>query len=386
MSLSRIIVTPLSTLLASHASGHEDGNCTFVEDVSPAGQYCRRTPFQMDVAELEADQVDLLASYLGHERQNYDAVRHVVLHDAIVTGQGSVITSDLRLIRESAAEFVAHGVAPTNFSDLKEDSLSLDIEDVRYIERPSLLVKRPWYRNYGHWLVDGAALLALAWKMNLPPNWQIVVGDLNGSAMHSVLRQTLEILAPGIDVVEHRDGEIWKFKELHYISPVSIPPLFKLPESLEGLRSIFLHTQLPKIRSQRGIFVTRGPMPSRRLGNESEIVEICRSFGMSVVSPESMPIADQAQLFRNSQVVVGVKGASLTNTLFCRPSVHVIALSPGDFPDPFFWDVVAQYGGGYSEIFGRISSRSSQQGGNPFSIDPEIFRAILGRCMQDRAF
>ncbi|WP_459677992.1 glycosyltransferase family 61 protein [Acidisoma sp. 7E03] len=353
----------------------------FVEDVSPGGRYSRRSPVAMDVTELEPDQQDLLASYLAHEIQEYGPLRHVVLRDAIVTGQGSVVTANHRLVRESAAEFLAHGVTPTNFQSTGEARLSINLEGVRRIETPALLVKRPWYRNYGHWLVDGAALLSLAWKLELPADWQIVIGDLGPCALRSVVHQTTSALAPGIVMVEHRDDEIWQFDELHYVSPLSVPPLYKSPESLSYLRAAFLHSQLSKIQSHPGFFITRGASSVRRLVNEDNIASICERSGLSVLAPESVSLADQARLFRSARVIVGVKGASLTNALFCKSSARVVALSPGDFPDPFFWDLVAQHDVGYSEIFGSIAQRSLRQGSNAFSVDPTKFSRLLELSM-----
>jgi capsular polysaccharide biosynthesis protein len=122
---------------------------------------------------------------------------------------------------------------------------------------------------------------------------------------------------------------------------------------------------------------------ARRLINENEIAAICQSLGLRVVSPESMSLRDQAILFRSCCTIVGVKGASLTNALFCAPSTHVVALSPGDFPDPFFWDVVAQQGGAYSEMFGKVTEHCGRQGGNPFYINPNKFGAVLQNCLAE---
>jgi capsular polysaccharide biosynthesis protein len=346
--------------------------------------YRRKLPFRVDAAEIDPDQRPWIEAYFVQDTADSDNVLHLRIANALVVGQGTVIAGETCLIRESAAEFLAHGNTPDGMVQLEDGGFALKTPPTVVVEKPSLLLKRPWYRNYGHWLVDNAALLSLASHLTLPGEWQIVTGRYVGG-LQAIVRETLEILAPGVAVIEHPDDEAWRFTELHYVSPVHIPPLFKLPVSLACLRAQILCGRLADGMPRRAIYVMREPHAPRKLWNEDAVIALCEEFGIEVVSPERMSLRDQAGLFYRASLVVGVKGAGLTNALFCTPRAHVIALSPGDFPDPFFWDLVGQFGGNYSEIFGALVSRDGAQSENPFAIDVDRLRAVLTACLADIA-
>jgi capsular polysaccharide biosynthesis protein len=354
----------------------------YLEDLAALPAYRRKLPFRIDATEIDSDQRPWVEAYFAQDIAESDSVRHLRIANALVVGQGTVIAGETCLIRESAAEFLAHGDTPDGLVRLEEGGFAPKTPTNVVIEKPSLLLKRPWYRNYGHWVVDNAALLSLAGRLTLPGEWQIVTGRYDGG-LQAIVRETLEILAPGVAVIEHPDDEAWRFAELHYVSPVHIPPLFKLPEGLACLRAQILRGRLADGTPRRAIYVMREAHERRKLANEDAVVALCQEFGIEVVSPERMSLRDQAGLFHRASLVVGVKGAGLTNALFCTPRAHVIVLSPADFPDPFFWDLVGQFGGNYSEIFGALVGRDCGQSENPFTIDISRLRAILTACLAD---
>jgi hypothetical protein len=354
-----------------------------IETLAQQGRYFRRAPFCVDISEIDPAQEGLVKAYFASKDQEHRAVQHVVLRNATLVGQGTVITSSSELIRESAAEFLAHGKTPDGLiASSSGGFVTKDMPEV-FVEAPSLLVKRPWYGNYGHWIVDSAALCAMAARLSLPPRWQAIVGRQAGAVMRKIVTDTTDLLLPSVAVLEHPDDQLWHFEELHYVTPIHVPPLFKLPEGLACLRSLFLRNDLSHARKRNAIYVTRGAAATRKLANEAEVVALCNQLDIAVVSPEKMSIHAQANLFHQAHLVLGVKGAALTNALFCNPRTHVVAMSPADFPDPFFWDLVSLSGVGYSEIFGRTTSHGLPQGQNGFAIDIPKLRKILELCLDD---
>jgi capsular polysaccharide biosynthesis protein len=382
--LQAIHVATIAQLLSGEPDIAAPVGLTYLEDLAESSAYRRKVPFRIDAVEIDSDQRPFIDAYFAQDVAYSDNVQHLRIANALVVGQGTVIAGESCLIRESAAEFLAHGNTPDSLVRLEEGGFALKTPPELIVEKPSLLLKRPWYRNYGHWLVDSAALLSLASRLTLPGDWQIVTGRYDGG-IRAIVRETLEILAPGVAVIEHPDDQAWRFAELHYVSPVHIPPLFKLPEGLACLRAQILRGRLADGTPRRAIYVRREAHARRKLWNEDAIIALCQEFGIEIVSPERMSLRDQAGLFHRASLVVGVKGAGLTNTLFCTPRAHVVALSPADFPDPFFWDLVGQFGVNYSEIFGAVVSRERAQAENPFMIDVGRLRTILTACLADIA-
>jgi capsular polysaccharide biosynthesis protein len=343
----------------------------------PAGQYRRRPPTFVETTHLQPRFAAPLAAYHEAVQQRYDPLRHILLRGALVAGQGSVVTAAGGLVRESALEFLAHGRTPDGLAGEPDAELRLAIPATRHIERPSVLVKRPWWRNFGHWLVDGAALVALLSLARLPTTTQLVIGAQESEDMRAVVADTLAAIAPAMPVVAMPDDEAWSFAALHYVTPVHVPPACKLPESIACLRAMMLRNQLTTRLGGQRIFVTRAAGATRRLENQAELLAVAGRHGFEAVELEALPMAEKLRRFHEAEIVAGVKGAGLANMVFCRPTASAIVLSSGDFIDPFFWDIAGQGMRKYAEVFGPLVSSDLPQSHNSFWIDPAYFEAAL---------
>jgi capsular polysaccharide biosynthesis protein len=356
-----------------------------VENLCEGGAYVQRLPFRLDIGALDAPHWPAFDPYFSNTVSTFDPIRHLAFKDALVVGQGSVVTRDFCLVSESAYEFIADDRVPDGLIDAGAGRFALETEPSITIDRSTLLLKRPWNANYGHWLVDSAAMLALGAGLTLPPGWQLAIGRQDSPAMQRIVRQTLDIVAPGVDIIELPDDEIWRFSDLHYVTPIHVPLKYMVPAALSALRALVLRDRLANEGPRRGIYVTRGEHGSRQLRNEDEVIALCRDLGLDIVRPEASTLVEQARLFRQASLVVGVKGAALTNSLFCSSGTHLVVLSPGDFPDPFYWDLTAPAGIGYSEIFGVPQSRDRLTGHNAFTVSVAGLRTILEACLTDLA-
>jgi capsular polysaccharide biosynthesis protein len=313
---------------------------------------------------------------LAKTRQSYDPVRIFSFRDALVIGQGAVITRNGSLVEESCWEFFANQLIPNNLSQSEPGEFTLAHRIDKHIEAPSLLLKRPWWQNFGHWLVDAATLLALLGETNRLSDAQIIIGRHEDPVMRGIVFETLTILAPDCTVVEHRDSEVWLCSELHYVSPVHMAGEYKVPASIQAFRKRFVPPQRTSSVRKR-LFLSRPAARRRNLENQDEIVAIAKEFGFQQFDPANYPLSEQARIFASCEAIVGVKGAAFTNLMFSNPPASALLLSPGDWPDLFFWDICSQLGIDYGEIFGAPIDCGFGQGQNPFSIDPEEFRRAL---------
>jgi capsular polysaccharide biosynthesis protein len=301
-----------------------------------------------------------------------------------VAGQGSVITSDGVLIWESASEFLAHGRTPDGLRQVGYNRWQLENTPVRRIDRPCLLVKRPWFRNFGHWLVDCATLLAIFGDDVRSFGWTIVTGVYDDPMMDRIVRETLTLLTPGAPVLQQPDNEAWQFADLHYAMPVHVPPQFKLPAAIRRLRELVFEAQdisrdTPLTRPTR-FYLSRHDTGARRVVNEADLGPVLSRFGFETMYLKGSSLSDQALLFRNAEAILGVKGAALANVMFCKPSCSVMILSPADFPDPFFWDIAGQLELRYAELFGDVTT-CRQSGLNDFVVDPVALARMIGAVL-----
>jgi hypothetical protein len=366
------LVSTERLLATNNASGVLD-----VHALAGPGSYARPAPRAMNTVFLEEDLRGAMRQILLNTEQAYGPLCAVTFKDAHVVGQGSVVTRDNYLIRDSALEFLAGGRVPDGFTQSPAGELAVQCRSLRHIEGPALLLKRPWWRNYGHWLIDSAALFALIARTPMPRDCKLIVGKQGNPAMRKLVMESLTAIAHPVFVLEHPDDERWCVQELIYPAPVHVPPLFKHPDGLAALRDSVLRKSDGAMTAGRRLYVTRGNHPARRLVNEDDVIALARKAGFEVVRPELYSLREQASLFRSAEYVVGVKGAALANLIFCRPGASVLVLSPGDFVDPFFWDLSAHAGMQYSELFGKLVSHDKPRSHNAFEIDLDAFAAIL---------
>jgi len=344
------------------------------------GRYLRRE------ARLLSSSPDIQANHqkrYGSQVEEYPPIYRAVFRDATTTGEGTLILRDSSLINDSCWEVFAQGGVPTGLQRLPNGDLVRAANPSRRIETPSLLLKRPYGGNYGHWLVDSAAILALIGALSLPRELQIVVGASGDNRMRNIIREALGILAPAFPVVEHPDNETWEFAELHYVMPLSKTPLFKLPQALAALRSLILASSQPRSHGRK-IFIDRGREWRRSIENEAELRDACREVGFEFVKPENLSLRAQAELFNEARVIVGMKGAALTNLLFCASSASVIVLSPHSWVDAFFWDIAGQIGLKYIEILGPAEDNAKGPGEASFRIDRNLFAQALAETCGPR--
>ena len=370
--------------LISHKHMVETGNAAAVrrvEKLGPLGVYRRAAPVALDLSEVpEARQAAVAAAYARLE-QPFTFVRCLMLKDAMIVGQGSVVARDRSLVRDSAAEPLARGLAPAGFAqgDGRSGSAALRLlpARTRKVAMTSLLLQRPWWRDYRHWLLDSAATLALATRLTLPQPWQIVIGRPDSEAMRAVVQDTCARLAPGVPVVEHPDGEIWQCNDLLWVTPPHGAGPYHHPEGLGNLRALLLREHVAGPRPGRRLFITQGPHPVRRLDNEAELAALAAARGFEVADISALDLMAQARLFHGAAFVAGAAGPGLANLLFCPSGTDCLVLSPADWTDPGLWDVASQSGVGYRELAGRLTTARRAPGHNDFVIDPQKFVALL---------
>lgn len=91
----------------------------------------------------------------------------------------------------------------------------------------------------------------------------------------------------------------------------------------------FIARETPESGLPKRIYISRNDAQLRRVRNEGRIVSILEERGFQRVTLRGMPIAQQVQLFRQAEAVVGPHGAGLAHTAWCKPGTKVIEFFPG---------------------------------------------------------
>lgn len=352
--------------------------------LTEAGRYYRHQPCLVDATELEP----WGAQYhpLGdNSRQLTPQVVCYELQDARVTSQGCVITRDGHVVRESLGNLLQiEGLRVKGLRPLDErgEQFAQDLQPSRHVPGRSLLLKRAWWRNFGHWMLEAAAPLALMRERGaLSPDFRLVTGRFEEPAMITIVRATIDALWPWPEpaIEQHDDDEMVTFERLYYTTPVH-GYLCQDPAAVRALRSFMVPPPGPA--GPRGIFIDRQTR-LRRLVNQDEVRATCMAFGCHPVKPADYPLLEQVRLFREAEVIVGVKGSDFVNAMFCAPWARLVVLTPGDFPDPMVWDLSAHGPLNYFELYGGVTERVDVNGRNAFAISCEKLLAVMSlACAQ----
>jgi capsular polysaccharide biosynthesis protein len=360
-------------------SGAEQGGLIEAVPIVAAGSVARRPPVFINSRGVPPELRDRVNVAFAQKRSVHRELHLLSLAEVLVVGQGSVVVQangQYRLLRDSAREFLAHNLVPHGMEREEDEQFAVRQPVHRRLEQSCLLLQRPWSNNFGHWLVDQAMALSYLVHIGALPTSDIVVCKVNSSKLREIMLQTLAAILPGAIVHEHPDTEVWQFRQLNYIMPLHVPPMTKLPAALDYLREDLLAVPVPDVtRPRRFHIVRQGNM--RKLVNEPDIIALSAAYGFEAVSPERLPMAEQAALFNQAEAILGVKGAAMTNILFSKADCRVMIMSPGSFTDPFFWDIASTRGIAYAEIFGAVTTERASLGHNDFHVSVADVEAMI---------
>ena len=99
--------------------------------------------------------------------------------------------------------------------------------------------------------------------------------------------------------------------------------------AVESMRRDFFTESMPlPANPWRKIYVSRLGASARKMINEPELISQLGRLGFAVISAEKMGFLEQANAFRDAQIIVGAHGAGLVNSVFARPNSQIIELRP----------------------------------------------------------
>lgn len=107
------------------------------------------------------------------------------------------------------------------------------------------------------------------------------------------------------------------------------------------------------VHQKRRIYISREKANSRRIVNESEVLNILEKYGFEKVFLESLSITEQMQLFVSSEYVIAPHGAGLTNLVFCPQGTKVLEIFSPNYVSVSYWNICNQIGLDYYYLFGR---------------------------------
>jgi len=259
----------------------------------------------------------------------------------------AVITSDDRLLE-----------------DISIGSPSLIISSDRLpppvaIEGTVAFLAKNYCYNYYHWMFEFLPQIELLRRSGID------IGSIDKFAVNHCCfpfqRETVSLLGIPLEkIVETYNNHHIQARQLLVSSVIRESTKW----ACDFLRREFLNDSIIGLEKKQRIFISR--KQRRRVINEDELVAVLSKFGFKSIAPESLSVAEQVSLFANAEVVIGVHGAALTNTVFCSPGTKVIEIFAPDYVNPCYRKLSSQVGLGYWEFIGErvldLDSHNQQEG------------------------
>ncbi len=169
-----------------------------------------------------------------------------------------------------------------------------------------------------------------------------------------------------------------RVERLHVPDPANLAHVWTSPRQAETWQRIgrtFDRDGAGNGAGERRIYLSRRGNPARPLVEEAAVEARFAAAGFEIVRPETLPIAEQGRLARQSRVLAGCVGSQMYLSVFQRPGAHTLVLAPANF---FLADdhlIARAMGHDLSVAFGGDSAYRIPQG--PWSIDPAAVDALL---------
>jgi capsular polysaccharide biosynthesis protein len=133
---------------------------------------------------------------------------------------------------------------------------------------------------------------------------------------------------------------IWTPPKVNYkidelLLPSNVPSSSNFsPDDVKKLQSIYLNYKEKEQHNfgdkpvYEKILISRSRSKTRKILNESDLVNSLSQLGFKVLCLEDFSLWEQVHIFNNAKIVIGTHGAGLANILFMRPGTAVYELFP----------------------------------------------------------
>jgi hypothetical protein len=174
--------------------------------------------------------------------------------------------------------------------------------------------------GYYHWIVEVAPRLWIAREHM--DNAVFFVPDYMWNQWFYVKDVIKALGVKNIQIISN--NEKYLVKEL-IIATQTGGPLEYQADSLRGAIAL-LGEKNSKPKLKKWIYISRAKAKHRRVINEDELIPVLTNFGFEIVFFEELSWTKQIEICSQSEIMVGMHGAGLTNMVFMDPGSIVVEL------------------------------------------------------------
>ena len=240
---------------------------------------------------------------------------------------------------------------------------------------PYVLISKPGFRNYGHFLTDIAPKLVNLHRANL--GVVNLVLSAESKAFLPLVLKLVEKLDLKLNILFCPNGYCVSGEEIIYFSSVQKHNKYK-SKTLTEMRNLLLPASENGIASSpKKLLVLRKESESRSFSDIEAIVHVADNFGFFPIYPQDFSWGEQIILFSRASHIVGGLGAGLANILFSSSDAKIMMIDPG-YGGLYFWDLACISTQNFHFLFsGPITPFSNSLANDPIHVDSELFSTSL---------
>ena len=182
-------------------------------------------------------------------------------------------------------ELLAQGLVPRGLEEAGPGRYRWSQSVSRVIETPTLLLKRPWWRNYGHWLVDAALCsrcFASKWSVDLNKSLSVARNSQNPKKSFPKLPHYSHQACRFLNIRTPKSGASPNCTTCSQSRSLNCSNS-QTPWRHSAVRSWVMIPPRPDI----GVCsFPRRHFPGRQLVNEAQVIDVFERYGFEVVFPE----------------------------------------------------------------------------------------------------
>jgi len=234
---------------------------------------------------------------------------------------------------------------------------------------------------HSHWLMQTLPRIDLLRKLNIRPKL-MVMGKLKGYQF-----ETLSMLGfSRDDIIYVAPDEVWTVDELYVVHSSATCGVHKgVGQVVPGWQDFYqyLGDQVEDDQvAGRRLYVSRLDVKNhiRRFLNEEQVCEVMREYGFDVIVPSKYTFAEEINVFRNADFIVGPMGAGLYNAVFANEGCRLLAITEDRYFEPWFNHIVSHKSKLFSYLIGEsfLSDDSRHKGThNSWILDITLLRKTL---------
>lgn len=257
----------------------------------------------------------------------------------------------------------------------------------RYAERmpgDNILSIRPGFTNYGHFLIEILPSVPLVQHAFPTTRFTVLCGNVR-SKMKAIYLEALGEIGHSSANVAFVETCPVRVERLFIVEGLSVTARYTSPLVSKTIDLILSNRVGKSSSTSPSIFVPRDPPMSRSITNRPDVDALIEGAGFKTVSPEQHSFAEQVDMFAHADEIIGVIGAALTNTVFCRPGTKIVTLTPVSMYDTFYWRIACLRSLQFYEIrcTEDIGVAADRPWNRPIIVPIEKMRSVMAGFLRD---